>query len=68
MDVAIQLDGIDSASVVQIKAGDTLVLMTDKQLSAEQAGAMRKELKSSVLVDVDVLVLDAGRKIAVLSR
>ena len=63
------LEGISATiSVVSIKSGDVIVLMTDKILSAPQI-ALAAEIVGSVMPKgVKVLVLDSGAKLAVIQK
>ncbi len=65
----INLEGLDatSASVINVKAGDVVVLMVEQALSMDQQHAIRAMLGLALPSGVKSLILDRGAKVAVLS-
>lgn len=53
---------------LELRAGDTLVVKSDREITREQAQNMRTHMQRFVGEDVEVLVLGAGMSIEVLRK
>ncbi|MGZ8339130.1 MAG: hypothetical protein ACXW2U_05395 [Telluria sp.] len=54
--------------VIRVKAGDTIVITSDRPMCIEQRGKLAEYVKTSMPADVKVMILDAGMKIAAVAE
>lgn len=67
-EVAIKLIGTLEIGKLQLSRGDVLVVKTDRPMSHESTERVRKHLKGLLPQDVNIMIIDRGVELSVLTK